>query len=257
MPVHVHRIGQPFVADLTAPLRVAVTGLHLVMKAPVYPAILSRGCDCVGEDEALQLRGEPRWLPDPVSEGYLPKFRHLPPLRAGDLLPDSASKRAEPFVWKYSNSAVPNRDAALYCLLHPHEHFPVPAGTPDPAAYPRPPADALASANWTASSARATCTAPESTSSPANPTSPSRAPPARESAEAHAKRVRGLREAGPAATAGDESGWGSRPSLEPDIGASSSSLPAAPTPAASGWGSFLEGAADPALSEPKMSSEEK
>ncbi|KAJ7751823.1 hypothetical protein B0H14DRAFT_2980875, partial [Mycena olivaceomarginata] len=27
---------------------------------------------------------------------------------------------------KYSN------DATLYCLLHPHEHFPVPAGTPDP-----------------------------------------------------------------------------------------------------------------------------
>jgi hypothetical protein len=43
----------------------------------------------------------------------------------------------------------------------------------------------------------------------------------------------------------------------PDTRASSSSLPSTPTPAASGWGSFLEGAADPAPSEPKMSSEEK
>jgi hypothetical protein len=56
--VHVHRIGQPFVVDLTAPLRVAVTGSHSVMKAPVYPAILSRGgaivcLESVREDEAL------------------------------------------------------------------------------------------------------------------------------------------------------------------------------------------------------------
>jgi hypothetical protein len=123
IPVHVHRIGQPFVVDLTAPLRVAVTGPHLVMKVPLYPAILSRGgaivcLERVGEDQALQLRvleplhdfherllrgyGEPRRLPDPVLEDYLPKFRHLPPLRAGDLLPDPASKRAEAFVWKYS-----------------------------------------------------------------------------------------------------------------------------------------------------------
>jgi hypothetical protein len=103
-------------------------------------------------------------------EDYLPKFRHLPPLRAGDLLPDPVSKRVEVFVWKYSvhvlllstreltfhpqNDAVPNRDAALHCLLHPHEHFPGPAGTPNPEAYPRTPADALASANWMASSAR-------------------------------------------------------------------------------------------------------
>jgi hypothetical protein len=113
IPVHVHRRSW----------RVAVTGPHLIMKASVYPAILSCGgaivcLERVGEDEALQLRilepphdlherilrgyGEPRRLPDPVLEDYLPKFRHLPPLRAGDLLPDSASKRAEPFVWKYS-----------------------------------------------------------------------------------------------------------------------------------------------------------
>jgi hypothetical protein len=54
----------------------------------------------MGENEALQLRvleplndfherilrgyGEPRRLPDPVLEDYLPKFRHLPPLRTGD-----------------------------------------------------------------------------------------------------------------------------------------------------------------------------
>jgi hypothetical protein len=96
--------------------------------------------------------------------------------------------------------------------------------------------------------------------------------------------VRGLRETGAAATAARaESGWGFKaesvpepqperavpesealpapePALgpsEPDTHASSSSLPSAPTPAASGWGSFLEGAADPAPSEPKMSSEEK
>jgi hypothetical protein len=72
----------------------------------------------MSEDEALQLRvleplhdfherilrgyGEPRRLPDPVLEDCLPKFRHLPPLRARDLLPDPASKRAEPFVWRYS-----------------------------------------------------------------------------------------------------------------------------------------------------------
>jgi hypothetical protein len=146
----------------------------------------------VGEDEALQLRvleslhdfherilrgyGEPQRLPDPVLEDYLPKFRHLPPLRVGDLLPDPASKRAEAFVWRYSvhvlllstreltfhpqNDAVRNRDAALHCLPHPYEHFPVPTGTPDPAAYPHPPADSLASANWTTSSARATSTSP-------------------------------------------------------------------------------------------------
>jgi hypothetical protein len=124
----------------------------------------------MGDNEVLQLRvleplhgfherilrgyGKPRRLPDPVLEDYLPKFRHLP-LRAGDLLSDPASERAEPFVGRYSvrvvlikssfhpgtnlppqNDAVPNRDAALHCLLHPHEHFPVPAGTPDPAAYP-------------------------------------------------------------------------------------------------------------------------
>ncbi|KAJ7793068.1 hypothetical protein B0H14DRAFT_3561472 [Mycena olivaceomarginata] len=105
----------------------------------------------MGENEALQLRvleplhdfherilhgyGEPRRLPDPVLEDYLPKFRHLPPLRAGDLLPDPASKRAEPFVWRYSNDAVPNRDAALHCLPPPHERFPVPEGTGDPATY--------------------------------------------------------------------------------------------------------------------------
>ncbi|KAJ7881310.1 hypothetical protein B0H14DRAFT_2565884 [Mycena olivaceomarginata] len=293
-----------FAVDLTAPLRVAVTEPHLVMKVPVYPAILSRGgaivcLERMGENEALQLRvleplhdfhehilrgyGEPRRLPDLVLEDYLPKFRHLP-LRARDLLPDPASKRAEPFVWRYSvhvllstreltchpqNDAVPNRDAALHCLPHPYEHFPVPTGTPDPAAYPRTPADALASASLTASSsARAASTTSESTSSPANPTSTSRKPPARESpttdAEAHAKRVRGLREAAAAATARDESGWGFRaepvperappepealpapePALgpsEPDTPASSSPpCPPAPTPAASGWGSFLEG----------------
>jgi hypothetical protein len=94
-----------------------------------------------------------------------------------------------------------------------------------------------------------------------------------------------LREAGAAATAArDESGWGfkakpmrepeperaapepeAQPASEPALGPSeldtrasfSSSLPSASTPAAGGLGSFLEGAADPAPSELKMSSEEK
>ncbi|KAJ7881323.1 P-loop containing nucleoside triphosphate hydrolase protein [Mycena olivaceomarginata] len=150
--------------------------------------------------------------------------------------------------------AVPNRDAALNCLLHPHDHFPpVAAGTPDPAA----PVDAMAGANWTASSASVTSMDSKSTSSPSS------------GAGAQAARVWGLREAGAraiaTATAGDESGWGFKAQPVPPLGpsepdtpaSSSSSLPSAPTPAASGWGSFLEGAAEPAPSEPKMSSEEK
>ncbi|KAJ7790001.1 hypothetical protein B0H14DRAFT_3891421 [Mycena olivaceomarginata] len=259
IPVHVHRIGQPLVVDLTGPLRVAVTGPHLVMKVSLHPAILSRGgaivcLERVGEDEALQLRvleplhdfrerilrgyGEPRRLPDPVLEDYLPKFRHLPPLRAGDLLPDPASKRAEPF-----NDAIPNRDAALYCLLHP---VPAPArGRTCECEL-----DGLERARDLHDSRF-----PSRLRAPLIPLRHrARLPPEKAQGRAQ-KRMRSVcGGGGNSSTRRERVGVKAEPPApEPALGtsksdtrASSTSLPSALTPAASGWGSFLEGAADPA-----------
>ncbi|KAJ7751837.1 hypothetical protein B0H14DRAFT_3896758 [Mycena olivaceomarginata] len=239
IPVHVHRIGQPF--------------------APVYPAILLRGgaivcLERVGEDEALQLRilepphdfherilrgyGELRRLPDPVLEDYLPKFRHLPPLRAGDLLPDPASKRAEPF-----NDAIPNRDAALYCLLHP---VPAPArGRTCECEL-----DGLERARDLHDSRF-----PSRLRAPLIPLRHrARLPPEKAQGRAQ-KRMRSVcGGGGNSSTRRERVGVKAEPPApEPALGtsksdtrASSTSLPSALTPAASGWGSFLEGAADPA-----------
>ncbi|KAF7378097.1 hypothetical protein MSAN_00233900 [Mycena sanguinolenta] len=142
-PAFVHTVGQPFAMDLTAPLRVAVTGPHAVITTgSVYPAVATRGGAIVRFErvegrEELRLRvvmpvpdyhdrfdssyGDQRRLLDPVCEDFLPQFQHFPSLRAGDLLPDpySKSNAGDAFIWKYTNDADPARDAALYCLLHP------------------------------------------------------------------------------------------------------------------------------------------
>ncbi|KAF7368715.1 hypothetical protein MVEN_00196200 [Mycena venus] len=144
-PAFVHAVGQPFAIDLSVPVRVAVTGPHRVLKTTVYPAVTSRGgaivrFERVDEDperEELCLRvvtplpdyhdrlrpyyGDQRPLLHPMCEDYLPEFRHLAPLSAGDVLPDPYSKDSAPWVWK---TAPPANDAALHCLLHPPEHFP-------------------------------------------------------------------------------------------------------------------------------------
>ncbi|KAJ6480292.1 hypothetical protein C8R45DRAFT_1076385 [Mycena sanguinolenta] len=152
----VHTVGQPFTLDLTAPLRVAVTGPHAVITASnVYPAVAARGGAIVRFErvegrEELRLRvvmpvpdyhdrsyssyGDQRRLPDPVCEDFLPQFRgHFPPLRAGDLLPDPYAAARGEFVWTYTNDADPARDAALYCLLQPHPHPYVAPPKPEPA----------------------------------------------------------------------------------------------------------------------------
>ncbi|KAF8208810.1 hypothetical protein K438DRAFT_1961370 [Mycena galopus ATCC 62051] len=159
-PIFVHAIGQPFPIDLSAPVRVAVLSPYAVLRAQVCPAVATCGGAIVRlervedtpECDRLHLRvvvplpdfherfsplyGAQRRLSNPVCDAYLPQFRHLPPLRAGDLLPDPLGNGKDPLVWEYSNDKDPVRDAALHCLLNPHSHFPAPKTAPVPSRAP-------------------------------------------------------------------------------------------------------------------------
>ncbi|KAJ6551926.1 hypothetical protein B0H19DRAFT_1159384 [Mycena capillaripes] len=149
---HVYALGEPFAIDLSEPLSIAVTGPHSVVKGNIYPKIMHRGGAIVRFERAgdrdvdqlclrivkpladyhERLRGAVvdenlKLAPNLPHYWYLPHCDHLPPIRAGDLLPDPDSG-GEPWVWQYTG--VTSRDAALHCLLHPYIHFPQSAPEP-------------------------------------------------------------------------------------------------------------------------------
>ncbi|KAJ7676398.1 hypothetical protein B0H14DRAFT_3065623 [Mycena olivaceomarginata] len=102
------------------------------MKAPVYPAILSCGgaivcLERVGEDEALQLAFSSPCMTSTSAScaGYVPDICRRCTRETCCLTRRVRGRK------RFVTTPYPHRDAALHCLLHPHEHFPVPAGTPD------------------------------------------------------------------------------------------------------------------------------
>ncbi|KAJ7017300.1 hypothetical protein C8F04DRAFT_1244269 [Mycena alexandri] len=140
-PAFVHDITQPFVVDLTVGMRVLVLGPNSVISVDLYPSVAYTGAAVVcfeptgNGDEALRARVltplpnyhifhslHPNWSLDPILTRYLQEFRHLPPLRAGDLLPHPFQPGL-PWVWRYDDKQ-PARSAALHCLFHPPKHFP-------------------------------------------------------------------------------------------------------------------------------------
>ncbi|KAJ7745673.1 hypothetical protein B0H16DRAFT_970302, partial [Mycena metata] len=140
-PPFIHDITQPFIVDFTQGMRIAVLGPNTVLKASLYPPVAYTGAAVVcfeptGDgSEALRARVvtplpnyhihspyDPNWSPEPILTRYLQKFRHIPPLRAGDLLPHPFDP-AVPWVWAHDEKQAAH-SAALHCLFHPPMHFP-------------------------------------------------------------------------------------------------------------------------------------
>ncbi|KAJ7454303.1 hypothetical protein B0H11DRAFT_2069433 [Mycena galericulata] len=165
---HVHAIGDPFYVDFTGVVRVSVTGPHSIFRVPLIPKLASEGSviahferappstvdyEYEGESDAEEgpqsLRLRILAIHTPVA--YLPRFAHLPPLRAGGLLPhlrtppvdDDADRRMDglmrdgyesyddteprdpPHFWTWThNERHPGPSAALSCLFYPPQHFP-------------------------------------------------------------------------------------------------------------------------------------
>ncbi|KAJ7450966.1 hypothetical protein B0H11DRAFT_2076590 [Mycena galericulata] len=165
---HVHAIGEPFYVEFTRRVRVSVTGPHSIFRVPLIPKLASEGSviarferappgtvdyeyenerDAEGDPECLRLRILS--IHTPVT--YLPRFAHLPRLRAGGLLPnlgtppvdddadarmdgaesavydsyDSTEPRAPLPFWTWThNDRYPGPSAALSCLFYPPQHFP-------------------------------------------------------------------------------------------------------------------------------------
>ncbi|KAJ7105171.1 hypothetical protein C8R44DRAFT_858588 [Mycena epipterygia] len=121
----IHDIEQPFLIDLSLPIRVRVLGPRNVLNVEIYPAVAYDGTAVVrfertvNEDELCI-----RILRLYSMEPYLPEYQYLPPLAPGALLPSPW----EPVPWTWNHDQGPYRtvkhSAALHCLFHPTSHFP-------------------------------------------------------------------------------------------------------------------------------------
>ncbi|KAJ7454324.1 hypothetical protein B0H11DRAFT_2069503 [Mycena galericulata] len=164
---HVHTIGDPFYVDFTRVVRVSVMGPHSIFSRAVGsqvgvggviarferapPSTVDYEYEGVSDAEEApeSLRLPILAIHTPIT--YLPRFAHLPPLRAGGLLPhlrsppvddhanrrvdgaerdgygsyDDTEPRVPPRFWTWThNEQHPGPSAALSCLFYPPQHFP-------------------------------------------------------------------------------------------------------------------------------------
>ncbi|KAJ7436829.1 hypothetical protein FB451DRAFT_1378814 [Mycena latifolia] len=115
-------VDQPFVWDLSARAqRVVIPGPRAMLRFRlIYPRVARHGSAIV-RFERTPHEGElyVRILHPRGPCEYLPEYRHLAPLVAGEFLPHPTERR--PWTWTYDDGHDA-QSAGLHCLLHPIYH---------------------------------------------------------------------------------------------------------------------------------------